>query len=104
MSYQGDVLREALNTQQYGSKGTKRLAESAFTMRKPYKKSSCNEGMSSEGVDVPWIVDFKIPDEPEKLIPDSRGMVKCPYCTNPTSEKQISTFGMCWDCYDDGVE
>lgn len=62
-------------------------------------------------------VDYKISDkqnDPEdfvtKDIPDDKLPVdlakqgKCPYCAGPMSDEEYKVFGMCGNCYDNGVE
>ena len=62
-------------------------------------------------------VDYKISDkqnDPEdfvtKDIPDDKLPVdlakqgKCPYCAGPMSDEEYKLYGMCSECWDNGVE
>lgn len=49
--------------------------------------------------------DFIVKDIPDDKLPvDLAKQGKCPYCTGPMSDEEYKAFGMCKDCYDNGVE
>ena len=49
--------------------------------------------------------DFIVKDIPDDKLPvDLAKQGKCPYCTGPMSDEEYKVFGMCKDCYDNGVE
>lgn len=48
----------------------------------------------------PEYIQESVPAEHEPFI----NQHKCPYCTGPMSDEEYRVFGMCRDCYDNGVE